>query len=1812
MREKTTRRWLSLLLTVVMVLSLVPATALAAYFGAPVGDLSPIDSLEPIEKLEPVEGEEPIDVLPVEEEPVTDSDLAGEEALETAALTIGSKPADGTTQSQPFASGTGGSDNFRIPALVTLSDGTLVAAADARWNQTGDGWGLDTIVSRSSNYGATWSYTFANYLGDNGNIYHSNSTAFIDPALAVARDDTIYMLVDLYPHGTYIGNVEAGTGYDTNDRLALRASSDSAYNYYLYDGQIFDYKGNVVENYKVDEYFNITGNDGVNTNLFFSDSPFQVLSTSYLYLTKSTDGGKNWSAPMMLNSQVKNESDMFYGVGPGGGIVTSTGRIIFPCYTYTTQDGNTSVIYSDDGGETWTRSADMTAQTSEASISEVTVNGQNYLYMFTRHGGYFVSSDNGVTWSNQQSVGISYTTSCELSTLTYSKTIDGYPAILLSAPTSGRTTGKIFVGLVQDDLRINWKYTYAVNGSGAYQYSDLAELKDGSIGLLYENGSASITYTKIAITDIAPGAEIGGAEEEPAVLVDNATGVSVNFGANDVTEMTVTSATVDDLAGRKYVAYDIIPEGYTESAEVTIPLTDELKNCANLTGFVVENGTVKEIEGKRVGDSYTFTTPHFSIMGVAEVLANEDVTERDVTVYVGQSTTITDTTGNYESSYTGDGLNTSIATVTVTGQDGTGSGAPTLGSKIAMDADGTYTGVISNGSGHYLVIDSNGSISDTTNIAAATDFTVTRTTTGKYYTTTTYTIQGNGYYLYVKSTGSWSKTYSLETTTDKYSGWTYYSDYGFYDNNRCLTYDNGWTVTSSSGNGFLYEKNTDAGTPASTTITITGVAAGTTSVVVGSTQYNITVKEKPDGVDLASTPFTSGTGQYSGQKVTKLTTSVNKSYDLNLNISGSSIVWSSADTSIATVDQNGTITGVGPGETTVTCTVDGVPYTIPVVVVSDSYGGRYDYTCDIRISEITNTTVRYSLNLSTNFLDAQEGEAIYLGYNYPFCINFFGVEDNGYALTFMSSTNSAGNYYSLYQVDALSELAAYTGGAIKNQRESDGFNSSDVDTMLWYAIDNGYHGTMGWTRTTTYTGTSIYSDLTFKSEKLPTVEKSIKTVNGEAYTEGMTAKAGDKIVYEVTVTQYATDTYEERNGVTAITYTNPSLTDRLADAIFTENQSSTVTPKLKNGNQSSNTVTNYEVTYTIKDEDLDKEIINTVALSYDYKSAYSEGTFSGTASAEAKISAPTFTPKDIVIDFGLPVTIDYGSDHGRYNLKDGFANNGVVDVENNVVTYTPNADFLLYGANPAVDTVTLTNTEGLNYTFKVIPASNVLYEDNFLTQEDGNRKTWTAGTPDTSATQENGVVDTDPNVYGYDDAYKSSINDSMNSAWTVTGLNATDNLSTNALTTSFYGNGFDLIAECGENTAQVYVVIKDKDNKAVKGAIVDTRYKDGTLYQVPIAHLTLDEEDTYTATIRAYYIKGTAASGTSANLFSTRSMYSQTDTSSLDAVMADVMADGLDLEDVELMYFDSASPLASLGGVSAVSTFALDTNAADTSATVERQAGTRAVIDGFRVYRSSSNTAYKTDEQNVTYVNVLDATLNTDSFTAYTENGTGIWTQDTYEAAGGPQNEVYLDSTSAIAFKVVGAASVQISARVAKGSASLVVNGTTVDLKSNTEMYYTVTPQDGIVTIKSSGDGLLALGNLKLPEGVNTAELTEEDQPMVFSLLRMAAAPVEPDEPEEPEVSVFQPAKLDLNVTSANFFTRKIVTLSITASSDVAYLTVNGKRVEPTNALLVKWGLAKNYLYVVTDTVSRNATAEFAVVAYDANGVASEVYVKQG
>lgn len=1533
--------------------------------------------------------------------------LAKANAVEFPSITMGTKPEDGETKGQPFSKGTGGSFNFRIPALVTLSDGGLVAAADARWDGTFDGYGLDTIVSCSSDNGANWNYTFANYLGDNGNVLNNTSTAFIDPALAV-DGSTVYMLVDLYPAGTYIGTVQEGTGFDDAGNLLLKERGKNGFNYYLEGGKIYSVEGNVEQlGYSVDDYFNLTDPNGATSNLFFSNSPFQVLSTSYLYLTKSTDGGKTWSAPQMLNPDVKDDSDRFYGVGPGRGLVTSTGRIMFACYPYTNQDGHTSVIYSDNNGKTWQRSDDMTSQSSEAALVEA----DGRIYMFTRHGGYYVSEDNGDTWSSKNSVGITYDTGCQISAITYSCKIDGQTAILLSAPTSGRTCGKIFVGLVNEDGSIKWKYTYEVN-NGSYAYSCLTELKseDGTspaIGLLYENGTGSITYTSRSISDIAPDATV----EKYVSVMDNSTGLTISAPGLSKVEVEDTIQVPFDENTRtasitySIQLYDADGKLYTGPADIELPYAKVERLFAACDAF---SGSVSGGEGndsfsvQLVGDVLKAHVPHFSDVTI-EGRSTDFVTTdtKNVTLYVGQSQTITDNTGYYENWETNEKPDDSVATMMVDGTAGT-------------EASTTYSEA--------------SSVKCSTLISSNSDnWTAAR---GYYYKAD----DGSFYPVYAKRSSDYYIIYTDYTYTWGYSKTDSSSDVTQIGDTQS-TYNPKRTTPDIT----VYTKSGKDGTPGYTTITFTGVAAKTTTAIVGYTLYNITVKELPPYVTSDNTPFVVGSGLTgAGEILTKLTLSVGLSYDIDLSstVTGD-VTWTVADSSIATVDQSGKVTGVKAGETTVTATINGVAYQIPVVIVQNTTSSSTKL-CSLHITEILDTSVWYSWNCSgstDSFIKAVEGEAIYVTYakSADYCVNFYGAPYTDYALTFMSATNSQGQYLSLQNKSDPTQCDFYMqNGAGMNERNNSAFGDAKVAADIQAALNLGCDGAQGFSRGSGGTD-PVNCDLSFRSRKLPTVTKEIKSVGGTAYTEGMTAKVDDVIEYTITVTQYATGE--------AIKYTNPTLTDTLSGAVFTDNSSTTHSVGLSNNTLSTDQTYTYTVRYTIQDSDLDTNIVNNVSLAYNYSSTYSSGTFTGSASARAEISAPLFAPKDIVIDFGLPVVIDYSGTEKRYNLKDGsgeevgnYATYGTVSVSGNVVTYTPNT--VLKG----VDTVYLTNTAGGVYTFKVYPATTVYYEEGFMSFNG-----FTGGAKSTVA-QTTEFVGEKSYAYGFDPAYNGGSS-------TVSHTSAVSNAAGSTASFTFTGTGVDIYADCTTDSGTVLIQVYDggslKKMLTVNTAMVEgkTNVTSGEKQAKSANNVPIASIEGLSATPKEYDVVITHVSGTGT-----------------------VALDGFRVHgtlplNTEAYRKDGESNILLQELRDAVLKIQLKATAESSNLTVRQD---------IKLYQEQMKAMTSDGEPNTQVYKgfIISEVTNASQDKAVLND----------LLDNGPKNEVYLAENETLVFTVKTTRNVQVGVKVLSGTGACSINGNSRTV-SETDMFYTVTPDaNGTVTIKNTDSGTLAITELKFTD----------------------------------------------------------------------------------------------------------------------------------
>ena len=228
--------------------------------------------------------------------------------------------------------------------------------------------------------------------------------------------------------------------------------------------------------------------------------------------------------------------------------------------------------------------------------------------------------------------------------------------------------------------------------------------------------------------------------------------------------------------------------------------------------------------------------------------------------------------------------------------------------------------------------------------------------------------------------------------------------------------------------------------------------------------------------------------------------------------------------------------------------------------------------------------------------------------------------------------------------------------------------------------------------------------------------------------------------------------------------------------------------------------------------------------------------------------------------------------------------------------------------------------------------------------------------------------------------------------------------------------------------------------------------------------------------------------------------------------------------------------------------------------------------------------------------------------TAYVDNGAVTdCNVSEYEKLGGPQNEIYLQKNQAIAFKLFkdgsAAANQEIQISLSAVSGTTQYNKTN-NISSTMEMYYTLTTdENGIVSITNTGDNLLAIGNVKVPAGCTTVAPGKLDtQELVRSInLALNAAPETPDVGFAPAISA--------KVTTTRFIRSKVVTLTVSASADVAVLEVNGVELRPTNSWLVKMGWSDTYTYILTEKVQKSEIKTYEIVGYRADGAASETIV---
>lgn len=412
-----------------------------------------------------------------------------------------------------------------------------------------------------------------------------------------------------------------------------------------------------------------------------------------------------------------------------------------------------------------------------------------------------------------------------------------------------------------------------------------------------------------------------------------------------------------------------------------------------------------------------------------------------------------------------------------------------------------------------------------------------------------------------------------------------------------------------------------------------------------------------------------------------------------------------------------------------------------------------------------------------------------------------------------------------------------------------------------------------------------------------------------------------------------------------------------------------------------------------------------------------------------------------VVDFGKPVNVPIRDiltgdaaqkTIDKMTFKAEYGDATVTHEVDNSITFTPTSIMKM----PVIVTAKITFKDGSQVSPKIafVPASNVMYEESFVKPEGTEWKTTGDAENDTQAdTQEKEVLGKE-GIHGYDESYETDSEFSNDSAYQAqlkipSGKDFTE---TKKATFTFTGTGFDVISECGINTGVLLAVVKDANGTPVKSYLVDTYFtgdekgiisgKDILDYQVPVVRCMGLTQATYTVDVYGYLTNGSGAVKNAAKSAEATTAEGEVSEETVAEVLDDMSVKGVKASEVEATCMDDNSVL--LGGTGVEETAAKSRSAraaATTSADV--------YIDGVRVYNTLNDkngaNKYKESEQNVKYESVYDYVKNsldangswTDNAMIYTEydGSTDISSIAEYKQQG-PENEVYLAPGCDIAF----------------------------------------------------------------------------------------------------------------------------------------------------------------------------------------------------
>lgn len=325
-----------------------------------------------------------------------------------------------------YSPGDYNSKNWRIPALLCLPDGSLLAVNDKRkYNEVDLPHDIDIVACRSTDKGRTWSEPVTIIEGK------GYKKGYGDPALALTADGKEVVCVFVGLNGLWQSSPE-----DPQNSYVVRTTDG---------GKTWSEAQDI-------------------TSLLWGDKAEREECRAYTH--------------------------SFFGSGNGLTLTRGkyAGRILFAAAMGADYKLNNHAVYSDDNGRTWHVSEMAFKDGDEAKMVELT--DGRVLMSVRRSGdrGYAISEDGGATWKEQGLWKEIHTNACNGDMIRYSATDmkgrRGGRNLLLHSIPNDMKRRNVSIFLSEDEGR-SW-HSPKTLCAGASVYSSLTVLKDGTIGIYVE------------------------------------------------------------------------------------------------------------------------------------------------------------------------------------------------------------------------------------------------------------------------------------------------------------------------------------------------------------------------------------------------------------------------------------------------------------------------------------------------------------------------------------------------------------------------------------------------------------------------------------------------------------------------------------------------------------------------------------------------------------------------------------------------------------------------------------------------------------------------------------------------------------------------------------------------------------------------------------------------------------------------------------------------------------------------------------------------------------------------------------------------------------------------------------------------------------------------------------------------------------------------------------------------------------------------------------------------------------------------------